>query len=87
MVRSEALKRAQRRYFEKIKGTEIGERVRLSMLESSKRAFNKRYAENEQFRRNKNAYEIQKYYYKTAEDMGAMKCIKHLFGSHLFYGR
>jgi predicted DsbA family dithiol-disulfide isomerase len=87
MVRSEALKKAQKKYFEKIKGTEIGERVRLSMLESSKRAFNKRYAENEEFRKNKNAYEIQKYYYKTAEDMGAMKNIKNLFGSLMFYGR
>lgn len=87
MARTEALKRAQKKYMEKIRGTEIGERVRLSQLESAKKAFNKRYATNEEFRRNKNAYGIQAYYYRTAEDMGAMKCMKHLFGEQVFYGR
>lgn len=86
MVRSEALKKAQRKYMEKIKGTEIGQRVRESMIESSKRAFNYRYANDPEFRKNKNEYSIKQYYYKTAED-SALKCIRHLFGSDVFYGR
>ena len=87
MVRSDALKRAQKKYMEKIKGTEIGDRVRQSQLESAKRAFNKRYATDETFRKNKNLYGIQAYYYRTAEDGGAMKQIRHLFGNNAFYGR
>jgi len=87
MVRSEALKRAQKKYMEKIKGTEIGERVRASQLLSAKRAFNRRYATDETFRKNKNIYGIQAYYYRTAEDGGAVKHIRNLFGEKAFYGR
>jgi len=87
MVRSEALKRAQKKYMEKIKGTEIGERVRASQLLSAKRAFNKRYATDEEFRKNKNIYGIQAYYYRTAEDGMAVKHMRHLFGENVFYGR
>jgi len=86
MVRTEALKKAQKKYMEKIKGTEIGKRVRESMIESSKRAFNYRYAHDPEFRKNKNEYSIKQYYYRTAED-SALKCIKHLFGVNVFYGR
>lgn len=86
MTRTEAMKKAQKKYMEKIKGTEIGERVRASQLLSAKRAFNRRYANDEEFRKNKNEYSIQQYYYKTAED-SAIKCIRRLFGEHVFYGR
>lgn len=86
MVRSEAMKKAQKKYMEKIKGTEIGQRVRESQLLSAKNAFNRRYANDEEFRKNKNNYSIQQYYYKSAED-SALKCIKKLFGDYVFYGR
>ena len=87
MVRSEALKRAQKKYMERIKGTEIGERVSQSQLLSAKRAFTKRYATDEEFRKNKNIYGIQAYYYRTAEDSGSMKQFRRLFGDNVFYGR
>lgn len=80
MARSEALKRAQKAYMERIKGTEIGERIKASMLESSRRAFNRRYANDEEFRRHKNEYERNKAYYKSAENDGVLKSIKLLFG-------
>jgi hypothetical protein len=86
MGRSEAMNKAQKKYMEKIKGTEIGQRVRESQLLSAKNAFNRRYANDEEFRKNKNLYSIQQYYYKSAED-SALKCIKKLFGEYAFYGR
>jgi hypothetical protein len=86
MGRSEAMKKAQKKYMEKIKGTEIGQRVRESQLLSAKNAFNRRYANDEEFRKNKNLYSIQQYYYKSAED-SALKCIKKLFGEYAVYGR
>lgn len=87
MPRTQAMKDAQRRYMQRIKGTEIGERVRLAQLEASKRAFNKRYANNVEFREAKNAYELLKYYYKSAENDGVLKCIRSLYGGYLNYGR
>jgi hypothetical protein len=80
MPRSEALKRAQKAYMIRIKGTEIGDRIKASMLESSRRAFNRRYANDEEFRRNKNAYERNKAYYRAAENDGVLKSLKLLFG-------
>ena len=80
MPRSEALKRAQKAYMIRIKGTEIGDRIKASMLESSRRAFNRRYANDEQFRLNKNAYERNKAYYRAAENDGVLKSLKLLFG-------
>ena len=84
--RSEALRLAQKRYLERVKGTEIGERIRRSNIESAKRAFNRRYANDEAFRLEKVKYGIEKYYYDTAEE-GSMRAIRKLFGKDLFYGR
>jgi len=85
--RTEAIKHAQKLYNERIKGTEIGERIKKSQRESSRRAFNKKYALDAEFRQTKINRALTHYYYRTAENDGVLKCIKHLFGSLQYYGR
>lgn len=85
--RTEAVRRAQKAYLESIKGTEIGERVKKSQRESSRRAFNKKYATDDVFRRERIDSALVRYYYRTAENDGVLKCVKHLFGNLMFYGR
>jgi hypothetical protein len=85
--RTEAICRAQKAYNERIKGTEMGERVKKSQRESSRRAFNRKYALDSEFRQTKINRALVHYYYKTAENDGVLKSVKHLFGNLLFYGR
>jgi hypothetical protein len=80
------MKASQKRYYERIKGTEMYTRILASKLVSSKKAFNKRYANDEEFRKNKVAYGIEKYYYDSAEE-SCLKCVRKLFGKDVFYGR
>ena len=86
--RSESLKIAQIRYLERIKTENIPQwnKIRTSKLESSKRAFNRRYANDEEFRKNKVKYGIEAYYYRSAEE-SSLKCVRKLFGDNQFYGR
>lgn len=87
MPRSESMKEAQKRYMIRVQGTEVGERIRRAQAEASKRAFNKRYANNILFRESKNAYELQKYYYRSAENDGVLRNLRSLYGGYLNYGR
>jgi hypothetical protein len=86
MTRTLAMKEAQKRYMAKIKGTAQGDKIYEKLKELNKRAFNKKYHDDETFRKNKNEYCKWRQYYKDYEN-GTLKAVKFLFGENIFYGR
>lgn len=87
VVRTEAVKKAQKEYFQRIKGTPMGEKIKQCQRESSKRSFNKKYANDPEFREHVMQMSRMRHYYNDAKNDGVLKCVKHLFGEFIFYGR
>ena len=86
MPRSPALVLAQKNYMQRIKGTEVGNRVYERIKIHNREAFRKRYTEDEDFRRSKNEYCRLRAYYHDYEN-GTLRALRSLFGEYQFYGR
>lgn len=86
MVRTQALKEAQKRYMAKIKGTPQGDKIYEKVKKANKEHFMKKYREDETFRKSKNEYCKWRKYYLDFEN-GTFRALRNLFGEYTFYGR
>lgn len=83
MPRSPACVEAQKKYMAKIRAAKNGP-VYEKIKQYNRKAFAKRYNQDEEFRLAKNKYCRERAYYKNED--GTLRALRYLFG-YEFYGR